>query len=208
MYLPSHFKESDPQQLHDYIRRYGFGLLIVADEQGIEANHVPFYLNRAEDGSLGTLECHVARKNPVWQRVEQAASVLVVFQGPDAYVSPSWYATKAETGRVVPTWNYLAVHAEGVAKPVQDPAWLKQHLSRLTDQQESGRPDPWAVSDAPADFTDQLMQAIVGIEIRIETLTGKRKASQNQPERNREGVRKGLAEAGDPGVADAAKLIP
>lgn len=192
MYVPEHFREDSNQQLHQYIRDYGFGLLVVADGEGIEANHVPFLLSGTDDGSPGLLQCHVARKNPVWQRLQHGARVLVVFQGPDAYVSPSWYPTKEETGRVVPTWNYLAVHAEGRARSVEDPAWLHQHLRQLTKQHEAEMDEPWAVDDAPSDFTERLVQAIVGIEIEIETLTGKLKASQNQPERNRQGVKAGL----------------
>lgn len=192
MYVPEHFKEADTQKLHQYIRDYGFGLLIIADDEGIEANHVPFHLSGIDDGSPGLLQCHVARKNPVWQRLQHGARVLAIFQGPDAYVSPSWYPTKEETGRVVPTWNYLAVHAEGRARTVEDPAWLHQHLRQLTEQHEAEMGEPWAVDDAPSDFTERLVQSIVGIEIEIETLTGKLKASQNQPERNRQGVKAGL----------------
>jgi len=192
MYVPSHFKEDDIGKLQQYIRDYGFGLLIVADDDGIEANHVPFHLSPEEDGSLGHLQCHLARSNPVWQRMQDGARVLAVFQGPDAYVSPSWYPTKAETGRVVPTWNYLAVHAQGSAQIIQDSSWLKHHLHQLTDQHESQMVAPWSVDDAPTDFTERLVQAIVGVEIKIETLTGKLKASQNQPERNRAGAKAGL----------------
>lgn len=208
MYVPKHFKEDDTRTLHQSIRDYGFGLLIVADGDGIEANHVPFHLSTDGSDSLGYLQCHVARKNPVWQRLANGGPVLVVFQGPDAYVSPSWYVTKAETGRVVPTWNYLAVHAEGTARIIQDAAWLKQHLRQLTDQHESGADAPWSVDDAPSDYTDGLVQAIVGVEIKIEALTGKLKASQNQPERNRAGVKAGLeSEAGAARNRDMAKLI-
>jgi len=196
MYVPSHFKEDDIDKLQQYICDYGFGLLVVADEDGIEANHVPFHLSSEQNGTLGQLQCHLARNNPVWQRLHDGARVLAVFQGPDAYVSPSWYESKAETGRVVPTWNYLAVHAEGSARVIEDPNWLKHHLHRLTDQHESGMSNPWSVDDAPTDFTERLVQAIVGVEIKIETLTGKLKASQNQPEKNRAGVKTGL-EAGE-----------
>lgn len=192
MYVPSHFKEDDVGKLQQYIRDYGFGLLVVADDGGIEANHVPFYLSSEPAGTLGQLQCHLARSNPVWQRLQNGARVLAVFQGPDAYISPSWYETKAETGRVVPTWNYLAVHAEGRARIIEDSAWLKDHLHRLTDQHESGMSNPWSVDDAPTDFTERLIKAIVGVEIQIETLTGKLKASQNQPEKNRAGVKVGL----------------
>lgn len=192
MYVPNHFKEDDREALQQYIRDYGFGLLIFSDEEGLEANHVPFYLSCKDEGSLGHLQCHLARSNPAWQRLLYEPRVLAVFQGPDAYVSPSWYPTKGETGRVVPTWNYLAVHAEGNARVIQDPAWLKEHLRQLTDLHEAGMDGAWSVDDAPPDFTERLVQAIVGVEIRIETLTGKLKASQNQPERNRAGVKAGL----------------
>lgn len=192
MYVPNHFKEDDVSKLQQYIRDYGFGLLIVADDSGIEANHVPFHLSSEQDGTLGQLQCHLARSNPVWQRLQNEARVLAVFQGPDAYISPSWYETKAETGRVVPTWNYLAVHVEGSARIIEDSTWLKHHLNQLTDQHESGMNNPWSVDDAPTEFTERLARAIVGVEIKIETLTGKLKASQNQPEINRAGVRVGL----------------
>lgn len=194
MYVPSHFKHNDVATLQGYIRDYAFGLLVIADDEGIEANHVPFYLSVAEDGSLGSLQCHLARGNRVWQRIENSRFVLAVFQGPEAYVSPSWYPSKADTGRVVPTWNYLAVHAEGPAEVIQDAAWLKEHLCQLTHQHESARAEPWAVEDAPEDYTEGLMRGIVGIEIKIEKLTGKLKASQNQTESNRVGVKSGLKE--------------
>ena len=192
MYVPNHFKEDDLGKLHEYIRRYSFGLLVIADDQGIEVNHVPFYLSVEDDGSFGSLQCHLARSNRVWQRIEKSDGVLVVFQGPNAYVSPSWYPSKAETGRVVPTWNYLAVHAAGRAQVIQDSVWLKAHLCQLTDQHETGRTEPWAVDDAPEEYTEGLMRGIVGIEIKIETLTGKLKASQNQSESNQVGVKAGL----------------
>ena len=192
MYVPSHFKEDNIEKLHQYIRDYNFGLLIVADDKGIEANHVPFVLTVENNDPFGRLHCHLARNNPAWQRLAAGARVLVVFQGPNAYISPSWYKTKADTGLVVPTWNYLAIHAEGKAQVIEDPVWLQHHLHQLTDQHEANNPDPWSVDDAPQDFTNRLMQAIVGIEINIETLTGKLKASQNQPAQNRKGVKAGL----------------
>ena len=207
MYVPSQFQEDDLNALQQYIRDYGFGLLIVADDEGIEANHVPFYLNSDEDGGQGTLQCHLARGNPVWRRLQGGARVLAVFQGPDAYISPSLYATKAETGRVVPTWNYLAVHVEGRARVVDDAGWLTAHLHRLTDQQERVMRAPWSVDDASEDFTDRLIAAIVGVEIMIESLTGKVKASQNQPEKNRQSVKAGLEAAGEDSQRAIAMLI-
>lgn len=207
MYVPSQFQEDDLNALQQYIRDYGFGLLIVADEEGIEANHVPFYLSSDEGGGLGALQCHLARGNPVWRRLQDGARVLVVFQGPDAYISPSLYATKAEAGRVVPTWNYLAVHVEGRARVINDAGWLAAHLHRLTDQHERVMTAPWSVDDAPEDFTDRLIAAIVGVEITIESLTGKVKASQNQPENNRESVKAGLEAAGGESQRAMAMLI-
>lgn len=194
MLVPSHFREENQEKLQQYIREYSFGVLVVADSDGIDANHLPFHFSCNEDQPLGTLRCHVARVNPVWQRIENGASVLAIFQGPDAYVSPSWYETKAETGRVVPTWNYLAVHAQGKGLIFQEHSWLKEHLHQLTDLHESSRENPWSVDDAPSEFTSRLVKAIVGIEIKIETLTGQVKASQNHPERNRAGVKAGLAD--------------
>ena len=207
MYVPNHFKEDDVKQLQQYIRDYSFGLLVIADEEGIEANYMPFCLSVEEDDSFGTLQCHLARSNKVWQRIENSRFVLAVFKGPDAYVSPSWYPSKAETGRVVPTWNYLAVHVAGSAQVIQDAVWLKQHLCQLTYQHEAGRAEPWAVEDAPDDYTEGLMRAIVGIEIKIETLTGKLKASQNQPERNQAGVKAGLKNEGAPNTNAMAEFI-
>jgi len=206
MLVPNHFREESQEKLQQLIKEYSFGVLVVADSEGIDANHLPFHFSASKEYPLGTLRCHVARVNPVWQRIECGASVLAIFAGPDAYVSPSWYATKAETGRVVPTWNYLAVHAQGKGSIFQDYAWLKEHLQQLTDRHESGRENPWAVDDAPSEYTSHLVKAIVGIEIRIENLTGQVKASQNHPERNRIGVKTGLA-AGTASEAAMSKFI-
>ncbi|MEX1221129.1 MAG: FMN-binding negative transcriptional regulator [Idiomarina sp.] len=207
MHVPKQFKEDDKQKLQQYIRDYGFGVLVVADAQGIEANHIPFHLSTGGVESYGLLQGHVARSNPIWQRLASGAQVLAIFQGPDAYVSPGWYATKAETGRVVPTWNYLAIHVQGNARIIEDANWLKQHLHQLTNQHEAAMKQPWSVDDAPADYTDRLMQAIVGIEIEIESLTGKLKASQNQPEHNRVTVKTGLEDTGEANNLAMAEFI-
>jgi transcriptional regulator len=208
VYIPNHFRIEDLATLQQYISAHNFGLLVLADENGIEANHVPFHLVKGEGGTLGQLQCHLSRSNPAWQRLQNSARVLVVFQGPHAYVSPSWYPTKAETGRVVPTWNYLAVHAEGSARVIEDPTWLHQHLQNLTSQQEASMPQPWAVDDAPADYVERLMSGIVGVEISITALSGKLKASQNHPEQNRAGVKAALAATASTLGQDLAKLIP
>ncbi len=207
MYVPNHFKEDDTEKLYQYIRDYSFGMLVIADDQGIEVNHVPFYLSVEEDGSLGSLQCHLARSNRVWERIENSRCVLAIFQGPNAYVSPSWYPTKADSGRVVPTWNYLAIHVEGHAQVIQDPLWLKEHLCQLTHQHEVGRAEPWAVDDAPQEYTEGLMRGIIGIEIEIEKLTGKLKASQNQPEFNQAGVKAGLKDDKTPHACAISEFI-
>lgn len=208
MYVPNHFREDNTQTLQQYIRDYSFGLLIVADADGIEANHVPFILLDNVPGEPGILQCHLARANPAWQRIAQGARVLAVFKGPDAYVSPVWYPSKMESGRVVPTWNYLAVHAEGVASIKQESTWLDQHLKNLTQRHEHSRGSDWEVSDVPADYIERLKSAIVGIEIRIERLTGKLKASQNQPEANRAGVKAGLQLSAVESDRQMASFIP
>lgn len=207
MYVPEHFEESDLQGLRSFIASRGFGTLVVAGGQGIEANHLPFLLDASGPAPQGVLACHVARKNPAWQQLEAGASVLAIFQGPDAYISPAWYPGKDETGRVVPTWNYLAVHATGRARVIHDADWLLHHLNKLTDHHEAGRDTPWSVDDAPQEFVQRLLGAIVGIEITIERLTGKRKASQNQPECNRQGVIAGLTREGDDASLAVARLI-
>ena len=195
MYAPKHFRVEDRNKLLQYIDEYSFGMLVVADGAGIEVNHVPFHLIRGGENAVGYLQCHLARANSVWRRVQDGAQILAVFQGPNAYVTPGWYPTKAEHGRVVPTWNYLAVHAQGAAQIVEDSDWLGRHVRSLTDRHEAAMATPWSVDDAPAEFTERLLGAIVGVEITIESLTGKLKASQNQPERNRDGVTRGLEDS-------------
>jgi transcriptional regulator len=207
MYVPKHFEETDKEKLRSFICHNGFGILVVADSDGIEANHLPFHLKTSGDTEYGILECHVARNNPVWRQLESGVEVLAIFQGPDAYISPAWYPTKVETGRAVPTWDYLAVHASGQAKVFHEPEWLLAHLHKLTNHHEAGRDDSWSIDDAPPRFIERLLGAIVGIEITVTQLTGKCKASQNQPECNREGVIKGLTEDGSDSSLAMAKLI-
>ena len=160
-------------------------------EVGLVANHIPFILD-AGSGALGTLRGHVARANGQWRDVRRDVEALVIFQGPQSYITPSWYATKQETGKVVPTWNYAVVHAYGVIHVIEDGNWLRDQIERLTALQESARAEPWAVSDAPGDFIDAMMKAIVGIEITITRIEGKWKVSQNRPSADRKGVVEGL----------------
>ena len=195
MYLPTHFEESRPEVLQQTLRSHPLGLLVTLGGGGLEANAIPFLLD-AGRGPHGTLRGHVARANPVWREARGEVEAMVVFQGPQAYVSPSWYATKAETGKVVPTWNYVLVQARGPLVVMDDPVWLRRLVGDLTEHHESTRAAPWKVDDAPADFTDRLLRAIVGIEIPLSSLRGKWKVSQNRPTADREGVVRGLNEIG------------
>lgn len=194
MYETTHFREDDLHAQHGLIEAYPLGLLISGGAGGLIANPIPFILYRG-DGERGTLRCHLAKANPQWQALEANPAVLVVFQGSQSYVTPSWYATKAETEKVVPTWNYAIVQVRGPARVVHDPAWLHANVSALTDQQEGRRTKPWAVTDAPEPFIASQLKGIVGVEIPIATISGKFKASQNRPVADRVGVAEGLAEA-------------
>jgi len=191
MYLPAHFEETRLDVLHDLLRSHPLGLLITQTAQGIEANAIPFLFDPAR-GPHGTLRGHVARANPVWRDSRADVDSLVVFQGPQAYVSPSWYASKAETGKVVPTWNYVMVQARGRLRAIEDAAWLLGLLGDLTGRHEAAQAKPWKIDDAPPDFIDGLLRAIVGIEIELGSLSGKWKVSQNRPAADRDGVVQGL----------------
>jgi transcriptional regulator len=188
MYIPQHFAAPSKDALRDLIRAFPFATLVVTTVAGVEVNHLPLCL----DGN-GALTGHLARANPLWKAVQGDTDVLAVFHGPHAYVTPSWYATKAQTGMVVPTWNYVVVHARGKLRVVEDVNWLRAHLEALTTQHEAGFAEPWQLEDAPAGFIDKLMQVVVGIEIEITQLTGKWKVSQNQPLANQLGVLQGLS---------------
>jgi len=194
MYVPDHFREDRPDVLHDAVRQIGFATLVTA---GLEANHLPMLL---EDG---VLRGHVARANPVWKQGDGAA--LAVFLGPHAYVSPNWYPSKAVTGKAVPTWNYITVHARGALCWVQDADWLRSHVTALSDMHEAERAEPWKVGDAPASYIDSLLRAIVGFELTIEKLEGKYKLSQNRDTADRDGVRGAYAREGRPDLAGLMK---
>jgi len=204
MYQPTHFREDSLAVQHALIRAHPLGLLITLEKTGIVANPVPFVLD-ADASPRGTLKCHVARANRLWQDFDPAHEALVIFQGVERYITPSWYATKQETGKVVPTWNYVIVQAYGPLVVRDDRDWLAQQIGELTALQESARQDPWAVSDAPEPFVKAQLNAIVGLEIPISRIEGKWKVSQNRPERDREGVVQGLhAEQDDTARAMAA----
>jgi len=186
MYCPSLFREDRLEVLHALIRSHPLGLLISHGPSGLLANLLPFVL-KTGGSERGVLQAHMARANPQWRELE-GQDVLVVFRGTDAYVSPSLYATKHETGKVVPTWNYAMVQARGKVGLRDQVEWLTPQLSALTSGREANRPRPWAVTDAPADYIEAQKKAIVGLEIEIAALDGKWKVSQNQPEANRRSV--------------------
>src|SRR5688572_1484020 len=205
MYLPSHFEETRVETLHALIRAHPFGALVTLGPGGLDANHVPFEVD-PDPAPFGTLCAHVARANPVW-REASGAEVLVLFQGTDTYISPSWYPTKQETAKVVPTWNYAVVHAHGRLRAIDDREWLRAFVTRLTDRHEAGRTGPWKVTDAPADYIDAMLGGIVGLEIPIARLVGKWKVSQNRPAQDRAGVVEGLGRQGDTTSAAMARLV-
>jgi len=215
MYLPAHFAESRPEVLLRLVRDHPFGLLVTLGPDGIDANSVPFFLDADPAGGPGILRAHVARANPVWRDARSDVDSLVVFQGAQTYVSPAWYPSKAEHGKVVPTWNYVMVQGRGRLRAIDDAAWLQAFVSRLTDHHERERArqaatqaGPWAVTDAPADYIDGMLRAIVGLEIVLTSLVGKWKVSQNRPAADREGVASGLADiAGSDAAAMAREVL-
>jgi transcriptional regulator len=206
MYTPRHFEEPRVEVLHDLIRRQPLGALVVLGSRGLVANHIPFHLS-PDPSPLGTLRAHVSRANPVWKEFDPKNEALVIFSGPESYITPSWYATKRETGQAVPTWNYVVAHVHGPLKVTEEAAWLRAHVEELTRDQEDGSPEPWRVEDAPADYTARLLAGIVGLEIVVGRIEGKWKVSQNQPEANREGVIRGLEAKGDPQALAMAALV-
>ena len=200
MYLPGHFAEPRLDVLHETLRRSGLATLITTGPGGLDASHVPLLLEPTPE-PLGRLVGHVARANPQWQATPPGTEALAVFLGPDAYVTPSWYETKRRTGRVVPTWNYLAIHAHGRVRFFHDRARLLEVVTRLTDRHEGPRAAPWKVTDAPPEYLDAMLKAIVGVELTIARLEGKWKASQNRDEADRRGVAEGLERDGHEAMA-------
>jgi transcriptional regulator len=195
MYIPSHFEEQRIDVLQAQMRSHPLATLVITANGELGVSHIPLMLEMR--GPFGTLVGHVARANPIWQQLGQASAVAI-FQGPQAYVSPSWYPSKHNHGRVVPTWNYVAVHAHGTPQPVQDHTWLLAQISRMTAHLEAQQALPWKVADAPADYIERLLANIVGIEMPITTLRGSWKVSQNRSLADRLGVAAGLESREDP----------
>lgn len=210
MYVPAHFEESRPEVLHQLMVDQPLGTLVTIGPNGLDANHVPFEFAPGE-GPHGTLRAHVARANPVWQEVATQPDVLVIFQGPAAYISPTWYPSKHEAHRQVPTYNYMVVHAHGKIVVHDDEAFVRGLVARLTRTMEANEPKPWKIGDAPADFISQMLGAIVGIEIEVTRLVGKWKLSQNKEARDRRGAAEALLAGGSEtqeAVAEAMLSAP
>lgn len=205
MYSPKHFKMDDPSVMRDFIRAHPLATVVQNTAEGLQANHIPLQLVEAEAEAAGEhewrLRGHVARANPLWQDALHSPEVLLIFTGADAYVSPNWYPSKAVDGKAVPTWNYAVVHVRGVLSVHEDADWLRGALQDLTAEHEAGvsvnKSQAWQLSDAPAEYIEHMLRAVVGIEVRITSMEAKFKVSQNQSVENRAGVVAGLGEVGD-----------
>lgn len=206
MYSPTYFIETRIEILHQLIGDHPLGTLITLTPEGLVADHIPFIID-PEPAPFGTLRGHVARANPAGKEHSGEIEAMVVFQGPQAYITPAWYPGKKEHGKVVPTWNYAVVHAYGALQVIDDAEWMQAFLGRLTDHAEASRSQPWKVSDAPEDFVRAKIRAIVGIEIPLTKLLGKWKVSQNRPQEDRQGVAKGLHDADTGNERAMAELV-
>ncbi|MBP8883729.1 MAG: FMN-binding negative transcriptional regulator [Pseudomonas sp.] len=204
MYLPKQFAEPRVDELHRIVRENSLGMLVTDTAGGLEANHLPFLLD-GDAGGAGVLTAHVARANPVWQAVRDGDEVLVVFRGVHGYISPSWYPGKQETHRRVPTWNYEVVHAHGTIHVRDDEKFTRGVVARLTRQHEADQAEPWKMGDAPPDYIAAELKHILGIEVRLSRLEGKRKLNQHHQPQDREGAIRGLESRGNQGLAQAMK---
>jgi transcriptional regulator len=204
MYIPDHFAITDPEALHAILREHPLGAMVTAGPDGLDANHIPFEFDPAM-GPMGTLTAHVARANPVWQRCPTGTPVMVIFRGAEGYVSPSWYPSKHEAHRQVPTWNYEVVHAHGTLTVRDDERFVRGLVARLTRRQEAAEPRPWKMADAPPDYIDGLLRQIVGLEIAVTSLVGKSKLSQNKEGCDRVGAADALTARGHEELAQAMR---
>jgi transcriptional regulator len=195
MYIPAHFAVSDAAGLHRIIREHPLGMLVRQGGDGLEADHIPFEFNPAT-GPLGTLTAHVARANPLWQQCATGSPVMVIFRGAEAFISPSWYPSKHESHRQVPTWNYEVVHAHGTLTVHDDERFVRGLVARLTRQHEAAEPQPWKMTDSAPEYIDAMLRSIVGIEVTLTSLVGKSKLSQNREARDRLHAAEVLGERG------------
>lgn len=196
MYIQTPFEESRPVVLHELIAAQPLATFIVVQDEEIIVNHMPLIVS-SDEGDYGVLRGHLPIGNSIWQSFDGTTKAVAVFQGPSSYITPSWYPSKHQHGKAVPTWNYVVAHAHGRPKAIHDPTWLLNHLNDMTNIQESAQRLPWKVSDAPKDYTDKMVSRIVGFEMPISSLQGKWKVSQNRPEADRLGVAAGLRNQGD-----------
>ena len=207
MYIPKHFEENRVEVMHGLIRAHPLAAFVTLTLEGLDANHIPFELD-PEPAPFGTLRGHIARANPLWREHLAEVQALAIFQGSDAYISPSWYPSKQEHGKVVPTWNYVVVHAYGLVRIIEDRTWLRDFVQRLTNHHEAQRPTPWKVTDAPADYIEQQLGGIIGLEMPITRLVGKWKSGQNRSVADQEGVAKQLSQQGSHSVNKPDWLQP
>ena len=211
MFQPDHFRVDDVAEMHTLMRARPFAALVSAGPLGLYGTHLPTVLK--SEGPNGVIECHLSRANPHWKDLAGGGEAMLIFQGPEGYITPNWYATKAETGKAVPTWNYAVVHAYGRPAIMKEKDWLLRHVTELSAQQERSEARPWEVSDAPASYIDVMLRGIVGFRFEITRLEGKWKMSQNRDTQDRVGVIEGLkarASGDDLAIADAVmrKMTP
>ena len=207
MYIPPHFSVTDPEALYRTIREHPLGILVTPADGGMDANHIPFEVDPTI-GRLGLLRAHVARANPVWQQCRDGAEVMVIFRGPESYISPNWYPSKHEAHQQVPTWNYEVVHAHGRLTVVDDERFIRGVVARLTRRHEAQEPMPWKMSDSAPEYIDAMIKAVVGIEISIARLEGKSKLSQNREARDVLGAVEVLRQRGKADMAQAMEKPP
>jgi transcriptional regulator len=205
MYRPDHFRVDDLALMHALMRARPFAALVTTGPEGLCATHLPTVLK--DEGPFGTIECHLARANPHWKTLASGNEALMIFQGPDGYVTPNWYPSKAEHAKVVPTWNYAMVHAYGRPEVMQDGEWVRRHVTDLTTQQERDQAEPWAVTDAPASYVDAMLRGVVGFRFALTRLEGKWKMSQNRETKDRVGVVGGLRQRGTVDDLEMAELV-
>jgi transcriptional regulator len=204
MYIPPHFAETRPEELHRIMREHPLGMLVHHGDDGLDADHVPFEFD-ASVGAHGTLTAHVARANPLWQRCTTGTPVMVVFRAAQAYISPNWYPSKHETHKLVPTWNYQVVHAHGTLTVHDDERFVRRLVAHLTRRHEAAEPKPWKMGDSAPEYIDSMLRNIVGIEVTLTSLVGKVKLSQNREERDRLGAADTLDARGRADIADAMR---
>jgi transcriptional regulator len=205
MHIPKKYQQNESSNFKKLMVEYPFATLITHHDAGVDAEHIPLMLNHVNGKDV--LQGHIAKANPLWENVKENTDVLIVFNGPNCYISPNYYPTKQENGRVVPTWNYVVVHVKGIISIIHDAQWKLKLIENLTNLHEAPQPNPWAVTDAPDIYIEKMLPAVVGIEIEILSVSGKWKVSQNQPEINKQGVYTGLSQETESNAHKIAVLV-